>query len=186
MTMLTAMMMMMMMMIIIIIIIIIIIQSLHKSVCMWKKKRCKRAVMYEVGSLNIANFIYQLTTTFLTKGMVAVRHNYTSQWFNVHCAACCGFNQKHPSGTIEVLTLKLLTQSTLKFQVAELPTLEKRVCLRTRMRRNKNRTIYRGADKSLARPGRKKFRKHVRDARDFNNIETRVFIKFFFSARKGV
>ena len=30
-----------------------------------------------------------------------------------------------------------------------------------------------GADKSLAR-------KHVRDARDFNNIETRDFIKFFF------
>ena len=37
---------------------------------------------------------------------------------------------------------------------------------------------YRGADKSLARPGRKKARKHVRDARDFNNTETRA-IKFF-------
>jgi len=37
---------------------------------------------------------------------------------------------------------------------------------------------YRGADKSLARPGRKKARKHVRDARDFNNIETRAVIKF--------
>jgi len=31
---------------------------------------------------------------------------------------------------------------------------------------------YRGADKSLARPGR--------DARDFNNIETRAVIKCFF------
>jgi len=41
-----------------------------------------------------------------------------------------------------------------------------------------------GADKSLARPGRKRARKHVRDARDFNNIETRAVIKFF-SARQG-
>jgi len=40
---------------------------------------------------------------------------------------------------------------------------------------------YRVADKSLVRPGRKQTRKHVRDARDFNNIETRVVIKFFFS-----
>ena len=43
--------------------------------------------------------------------------------------------------------------------------------------------IYRGADKSLARPGRKQARKHVRDARDFNNIETRAVIKFFFPLR---
>ena len=43
-----------------------------------------------------------------------------------------------------------------------------------------------GADKSLARPGSKQVRKHVRDARDFNNIETRVIIKFFFFlARQG-
>ena len=39
---------------------------------------------------------------------------------------------------------------------------------------------YRGADKSLARPGRKQSRNHVRDARDFNNIETRAVIKFIF------
>jgi len=46
--------------------------------------------------------------------------------------------------------------------------------------------IYRGADKSLARPGRKQARKHVRDARDFNNIETRAVIKVTFSpARQG-
>ena len=38
---------------------------------------------------------------------------------------------------------------------------------------------YRGADKSLARPGRKQARKHVRDARDFNNVETRAVIRFF-------
>ena len=40
--------------------------------------------------------------------------------------------------------------------------------------------IYRGADKSLARPGRKQARKHVREARDFNNIETRNVNFFFF------
>jgi len=33
---------------------------------------------------------------------------------------------------------------------------------------------YRGADKSLARPGRKQAQKHVRDACDFNNIATRT------------
>jgi len=37
---------------------------------------------------------------------------------------------------------------------------------------------YRGADKSLARPGRKQARKHVRDARVFDKIETRAVIKF--------
>ena len=36
---------------------------------------------------------------------------------------------------------------------------------------------YRGADNSLAQQSRK----HVRDALDFNNIETRAVIKFFFS-----
>ena len=41
-------------------------------------------------------------------------------------------------------------------------------------------SIYRGADKSLTRSGRKQARKHVRDARDFNNIETRAFTKFLF------
>ena len=45
--------------------------------------------------------------------------------------------------------------------------------------------VYRGADKSLARPGRKQTRKHVRDARDFNNIETRAVIKFLFLFLQG-
>ena len=40
--------------------------------------------------------------------------------------------------------------------------------------------FYRGADKSLARPGRKQAPKHIRDVRDFNNIETRAVIEFFF------
>jgi len=43
----------------------------------------------------------------------------------------------------------------------------------------------RGADKSLARPGRKQARKRVRDARDFNNIETRAVIKLFFLLGKA-
>ena len=44
---------------------------------------------------------------------------------------------------------------------------------------------YRRADKSLVRPGRKQARKHVRDARDFNNNETRAATQFFFPARQG-
>jgi hypothetical protein len=40
---------------------------------------------------------------------------------------------------------------------------------------------YRRADKSLAGPGMKQARKYIRNARDFNNIETRAVIKFFFS-----
>ena len=44
---------------------------------------------------------------------------------------------------------------------------------------DKRHYIYRCADKSLARPGRKQARKHVRDAPDFNNIETRAVIIFF-------
>ena len=42
---------------------------------------------------------------------------------------------------------------------------------------------YWGADKSLAQPGRKQDRKHVRNACDFNNIETRAVIKFFFCCK---
>ena len=45
--------------------------------------------------------------------------------------------------------------------------------------------FYRGADKSLARPRRQQARKHVRDVRDFNKIETRAVIKFFPPARQG-
>ena len=47
------------------------------------------------------------------------------------------------------------------------------------------RIYYRGADKSLARPGRKQARKHFRDPRDFNNIETRAVFKFFFLQGKA-
>ena len=45
--------------------------------------------------------------------------------------------------------------------------------------------MYQHADKSLARPGRKQARKHVTDERDFNNIETRAVIKFFFLQGKA-
>jgi len=42
-----------------------------------------------------------------------------------------------------------------------------------------------GVDKSLARTGRKQARKHVRDARDFNNIETRAVTFFCFLQGKA-
>jgi hypothetical protein len=46
-------------------------------------------------------------------------------------------------------------------------------------------SFYRGSDKSLARPGRKQARKHVKDARDFKNIETRAVIRLFFLQGKA-
>jgi len=46
-------------------------------------------------------------------------------------------------------------------------------------------SYYRGADTSLTRPGRKQARKHVTDARDFNNIETRTVITFLFLQSKA-
>ena len=45
--------------------------------------------------------------------------------------------------------------------------------------------MHRGADKSLALPGRKQARKYVRDARDFDNIETRAVIMFVFLQSKA-
>ena len=45
--------------------------------------------------------------------------------------------------------------------------------------------VHRRSNKSLARPGRKQTRKHVRDSRDFNNIETRAVIKFVFLQDKA-
>ena len=45
--------------------------------------------------------------------------------------------------------------------------------------------LYWRADKPLARPGRKQARKHVRDACDFNNIETRAVINFLFLQGKA-
>jgi hypothetical protein len=38
-------------------------------------------------------------------------------------------------------------------------------------------STYRGADKSLAQPGRKQAWNHVRDTQDFNNIEMQAVIK---------
>jgi len=40
--------------------------------------------------------------------------------------------------------------------------------------------LNRGTDKYLDRQGKKHARTHVRDVRDFNNIETRAVIKYFF------
>ena len=44
---------------------------------------------------------------------------------------------------------------------------------------------HRGADKPLAQPGRKQAREHVRDAHEFNKIETRAVIKFVFLQGKA-
>ena len=46
-------------------------------------------------------------------------------------------------------------------------------------------SIYRGADKSLAWPGRKQSRKHVRNMRDFNNIKMQAVTKLFFLQGKA-
>ena len=46
------------------------------------------------------------------------------------------------------------------------------------------RTIYRGADKSLARPRRKQAGSISSDTRDFNNIETRAVNRSFFLQSK--
>jgi len=43
--------------------------------------------------------------------------------------------------------------------------------------------LYRGAGKSLARSGRKQARKHVRDARNFNNIESLHRINVAYSSK---
>jgi len=46
-------------------------------------------------------------------------------------------------------------------------------------------TKVKHADKFLARPGRKQARKHVSDAGDFNNIETRAVFQFLFLQGKA-
>jgi len=51
------------------------------------------------------------------------------------------------------------------------------ICLRIGIT---NGILYRVHDNSLTRPWKKQARKHVRDARNFNNIETRAVIKLFF------
>jgi len=45
--------------------------------------------------------------------------------------------------------------------------------------------MYRGADKSLARPGMRQAQKAVSNARDFNKIEPRALIKFLFLQGKA-
>ena len=47
------------------------------------------------------------------------------------------------------------------------------------------RLMHRRPGKSLARPGRKQARKHVKNPRDFNKIEIRAVIKFLFLQGKA-
>ena len=57
--------------------------------------------------------------------------------------------------------------------------------LSTEVRCARSALKYRGAVKSLARPGRKQAWKYVRDACDFNKIETRAVIKLLFLQGKA-
>jgi len=45
--------------------------------------------------------------------------------------------------------------------------------------------VYRDADKSLAQPGKKQARKHVRGTSDYKKIETRDVINFIFLQDKA-
>jgi len=82
-------------------------------------------------------------------------------------------------GYVTVLIFGRSTSTQLKHKLAK-TILSHRVVLSFSLPQIQ---CYTGADKSLARPGRKQTQKHVKDARDFNNIETRAV--FFFPARQG-
>ena len=92
--------------------------------------------------------------------------------FHVFCAVYCNvimqYKIKIHNSLMNILILSFLISST---------------CFETERsssaRRSYIQVWYRGADKFLARPGRKQARKHVRDARDFDNIETRAVINIF-------
>jgi len=85
-----------------------------------------------------------------------------------------------------VICCKIRTDITLCAQNAEfLCSAGLYVSRRLGLKGLANIYIYRGADKSLVRPGGRQARKHVRDARDLNNIETRAVITFFPPARQG-
>jgi len=95
------------------------------------------------------------------------------QLFNCH--ASCTHDEASYRNTCTTDTLVVATLSQSLHSI-----LEKYTNLSSQ--RDTEGYMYRGADKSLARTGRKQARNHVRDARDFNNIETRA-VKFFFPCK---
>ena len=62
--------------------------------------------------------------------------------------------------------------------IAELAQSHGAVIQRYTGRNIRDTVVYRGADKSLARPGKKQAQKQIKDARDFNN-KTRALFKIF-------
>ena len=96
--------------------------------------------------------------------------------FTFYTATCCSRNRRtsQPVGQQSCLYPQVIGfESVARYQVSYDLILFAAWCL------------YRDADKSLARPGRKHARKHNRDARDFNKIETRTVIKFLFLQDKA-
>jgi hypothetical protein len=87
-----------------------------------------------------------------------------NETLNTYCYGCCGNLHK---GSL-VVTVLICASSKEHFELSN------------KAKENDGNTMHRGAIKSLAQPGRKQARKHVRDARDFNNIETRAAFKFVF------
>ena len=69
---------------------------------------------------------------------------------------------------------KYSKQITRKFKTAN---------LRSGLYITMQKSVYRGADNSSAQPRRKQAQKHVKDTRDFNNIETRTVIKYFLQGK---
>ena len=89
---------------------------------------------------------------------------------------------------IQIMYLRRLEIATERFQIAQRIVFSKGVPFTSRLKRRVSYHIpqhYQGADKSLARPGRKQSRKYIRDTRDFNNIETRAVIRSFFFLQEG-
>jgi len=88
---------------------------------------------------------------------------------STYCCGCCGNLRK---GSLVVMIL-IRASSKAHFGLSN------------KAKENDGNKMHRSAGKSLALPGRKQTRKHVRDAGDFNNIETRAVIKFVFLQEKA-
>jgi len=82
------------------------------------------------------------------------------------------------NGHDEWKTLEIIKKYSPLFLI----TVRFKLCLHWIVQSATPKRAYRGADKSLARAGRKQAREHIRDVRDFSNIETRAF--FFCKARR--
>ena len=130
--------------------------------------------------------VHHSTTPFQTERYSRPRHLAASFAFPAHAK-----NRKTPllNRPIHWRTLyNLNVRQTIAWTPSNMPAdmyfVLKRFSCKVTIHLAESDTFYRGADESLARPGRKQPRKHVRDARDFD-IETLAVIKFFFPAWQG-